>query len=130
MSDIEDAARKYIKTRFKHQGRSIDGMDCVGLIIAVAHDLNITDFDFTNYKVIPDSKLMRQYLGEHLDKIPIWYRKPGDIFYMSFYQHPQHLAIYTGNTIIHAASLFGGVVEHSLDTFWNQRIREVYRYRR
>jgi len=130
--DIENAARKYLGVPWKHQGRNEYGLDCVGLGILVAHDLQYTNFDFTNYKMDPDPIIMRYYLNQNLVRVRHFkFRKAGDFFYMCFYKHPQHLAIYTSdNTIIHSAAIFGGVVEHSLDDYWKNRIKEVYRFRR
>lgn len=129
--DIEIAARNYIGTPFRHQGRTKWGLDCVGLIIKVAHDLNITDFDYTNYTEIPDSKEMRYYLNKYMFRIPTNMQQAGDIFYMSFTKTPQHLAIYTStNTIIHSASVFKGVIEQSFSKYWKSKTKEIYRFRR
>lgn len=129
MNNIELAARKYIGVPFRHQGRTKDALDCAGLIICVAHDENISDFDFTNYRMQPDAILMRKYLNDNLDRI--FKLEPGCILYMSFYKNPQHLAIYTSNnTIIHAASLYGKVVEHTFSKFWYTKVKEIYKYRR
>lgn len=129
MSEIEEVARKYIGVPFRHQGRTKDALDCAGLIILIAHDEGISDFDFTNYRMQPDSVVMRKYLNQNLDRI--FTLEPGCILYMSFFKNPQHLAIYTSsNTIIHAASVFGGVVEHSFDKYWISKVKEIYKYRR
>ena len=128
--DIEYIARQYVGVPFKHQGRTIHGLDCVGLIIRIAHDLGISDFDYLNYGRDPKPEVMRKYLRSLLDRVGIAKQEPGDILYMSFLKHPQHLAIYTSNdTIIHAAYIFKKVVEQRFDTYWKQRVTEVYRYR-
>jgi len=140
--EIENTARKYLRVRFKHQGRipniplekGPDGivkgyLDCAGLVIKVAHDLKKSEFDFTNYRLNPDTVTMRKYLNSNMDRIEE--KEVGCVFYMAFHKHPQHLAIYTSkDTIIHAASLYGKVVEHRLDDFWTSKIKEIYKYRR
>ncbi len=35
---LEDAARKYLGTPFRHQGRTIYGMDCLGLVLTSLKD--------------------------------------------------------------------------------------------
>jgi cell wall-associated NlpC family hydrolase len=51
----------------------------------------------------------------------------GDLLLMRFSGEPQHLAIYTGDTIIHAYERVGKVVEHGMDAAWRRRIVRVYR---
>ena len=53
---------------------------------------------------------------------------PGDLLLMRFAGEPQHLAVFTGETIIHAYQATGRVVEHSLDDKWRRRIVRVYRF--
>ncbi len=46
---------------------------------------------------------------------------------MRFNKDPQHLAIFTGENIIHSWQIPGQVVEHRLDEDWAQRIVSIYR---
>jgi len=48
---------------------------------------------------------------------------------MRFMGDPQHLAIYAGETIIHAFAAGRKVCEHRLDDVWRARIVRIYRFR-
>ncbi len=64
-SDIIRTARSYIGTPFHHHGRLKNiGVDCLGLLIGVAKELNLNDkmgrpiqfHDTLNYGVMPNEK--------------------------------------------------------------------------
>src|SRR5260370_3268293 len=47
---VAEAARKFIGSSIVEGGRSRDGLDCVGLVLCVAHDLGLNfPRDVTNY---------------------------------------------------------------------------------
>jgi cell wall-associated NlpC family hydrolase len=48
---------------------------------------------------------------------------------MRFTGEPQHVGIYTGDTLIHAYESVGKVVEHRMDDKWLRRIVRVYRFK-
>src|SRR5688500_4795322 len=114
--DIVAEAKTWMGTPFKHQGRVKGlGVDCVGLIIGVAHTFQLTKFDYTNYSYTPDGFLMRQLLDQHLQSIAIQEAKAGDIMLMRFDVAPQHLAILSDYGMIHAYAQVRRCVEHRLD---------------
>jgi cell wall-associated NlpC family hydrolase len=53
----------------------------------------------------------------------------GDVLMMRFTGEPQHVGIYTGDTLIHAYESVGKVVEHRMDDKWLRRIVRVYRFK-
>ena len=103
-------------------------MDCVGLIIGVAHKFELTDFDYTNYSHAPDGFLMQQLLAQHLQSISIPEAKSGDIVLMRFETQPQHVGILSDYGIIHAYAQVRRCVEHRLDAIWQSRIVAAYAY--
>jgi len=120
-------------TKFKHQGRLKHvGVDCAGVIIGVARELNLDTFvnfrDYRDYKRIPDSDKMTATLRQFMTKVNL--PLPGDVLQMSFFNNPQHLVILLdGNNIIHSNSNFGKVVVHRLDSEWKSYVVASYRYR-
>ena len=52
---------------------------------------------------------------------------PGDVFLIKFNGQPQHLAIFTGDSIIHAYEKAGKVVEQRFADVWRKKIAGVYR---
>jgi cell wall-associated NlpC family hydrolase len=130
--DIIAAARSCLGTPFHHQGR-IKGLalDCAGLAVSVAADLGIDYQDIQGYSRLPIRGLLQAALIDQpsLDRVETSAMAPGDILLMRFGRDPQHLAIYTGQTIIHSYASVGMVCEHDLDDEWRRRIVAVYRFR-
>ena len=131
-------ARSWIGTPFKHQGRKKGaGIDCVGLIYCVANKLGIAPpedslpQEYRGYAWVQDGDILREAFNAYMDRISINQAGPADVFVMvSNTPHPQHAAIYTGKTIIHAFTSLGRCQEHSLSDKWRRRIRGAYRFRR
>jgi cell wall-associated NlpC family hydrolase len=126
-ADIVAEARKYLGTRWLHQGRASNGMDCLGLCLCVAHNLKLSDFESTDYGRIPLGDKMRAVMDEHMDRVVLY--QPGDVLLMRFETDPQHLAIVTDYGMIHAYAQARKVVEHVLSDTWKSRIVAAYSFR-
>jgi cell wall-associated NlpC family hydrolase len=125
--DIVYVARLWIGVRYKHQGRSLAGIDCAGLIIKVAHHFGVSDHDETTYPRRPNAASMIASLESHAKKVkrePL----PGDIMLLSFEGFTQHLAIRSDRGMIHSYALARKVVEHPIDDVWRSRLVMVYEY--
>ena len=120
-----DAARKYLGVAYSHQGRTRFGLDCIGLVIRVAHDLGLSNYDVRQYSRVPSGKRMQRLLKENCSEIAIKDAKPGDLLHMSLDKQPQHVCILTDKGMIHADSRHG-VVEHRLDQAWLDKARGAY----
>lgn len=126
---IVAAARSYLGCRYQHQGRVRTGIDCAGLIIAVAHDVGLPAEDMAGYARIPDGKALRRHLDSQAAPVAYADRQPGDILLLAFDRGlPQHLAITTDYGMIHAYAGARKVVEHRIDEMWAARILGAYRY--
>jgi len=53
-AEIVAAARALDGARWRHQGRSPAGVDCVGLVVLVCRGLGLSDYDSTVYGRDPD----------------------------------------------------------------------------
>ena len=126
-ADIVLEARRWIGTRYKHQGRSLAGVDCAGLIIKVAHNLNLSTHDEANYGRNPNGYAMMRSLEGHAVKVK---RQPmaGDILLFSFQGFPRHLGIRSDTGMIHSFATARKVVEHAYDDLWKSRLVAVYEY--
>ncbi|MEO5376067.1 MAG: C40 family peptidase [Alphaproteobacteria bacterium] len=133
IDDILHTARGYLGVRFRHQGRSRGGLDCAGLIVAVAHDLGLSDADYTAYGHEPDGRTLHTLLARHMDEVAPGDMALGDVVFMAFQAFPQHLGILADAgrpfSLIHAFAPARKVIEHRLDDEWAGRIRNCYRYR-
>jgi cell wall-associated NlpC family hydrolase len=143
---IATTARSWLDTPYAHLGRlKGHACDCVGLVIMVAQELGITEFNTIDYGRDPHPERMRALLLAHLDELELDLdnaRKgihpanlmAGDIVHIRWRNHPRHLGIVLpreggGFNMIHAFSGAGRVVEHNLDKVWLSIIRSGYRYR-
>lgn len=125
--DVVDAAREFMGTRWHHQGRNRAGIDCIGLVIAVAHQLGLSDYDTTGYGRIPDGRVLCKLLDQHMQRTDN--SNLGDVLLMRFEKNPQHVAIVTDIGIIHAYANARRVVEHRLDAVWAARVVGSYRFK-
>jgi Cell wall-associated hydrolases (invasion-associated proteins) len=105
------------------------GLDCAGLLLVVAHDLGLTDWDCVNYSRQVDCDFLRECVERFCDRVE-GEMQAGDVLLLSIHRHPQHLALYAGEgMIIHAHESAGRVVLHRFDRFWERRLEAVYRWR-
>lgn len=144
-SNIVACAREWVGTRFHHQGRlkktatHKGGVDCLGLLVGVARELDLrdahnqplADFDRADYTHLPDTDYLRQMLSSLLMEIPIGSIAPGNILLLTIDGRPQHMGIASdlgGHLgLIHAYAPARAVVEHVLDGTWRARIAGLYR---
>ena len=134
VDDIIRTARSYLGVRFRHQGRSRNGIDCAGLIVSVGHDLGLQrEADYTAYSHAPDGRTLHVLLARHFDVVPPGEMSLGDVVFMAFQEFPQHLGILADAcrpfSLIHAYAPSRKVIEVRLDDEWEGRVRNIYRYR-
>ena len=128
--DILAAARSFLGTPFRHQGR-IPGLalDCAGLVVSVAKEIGADYIDRPGYSRNPSGGLLESALDDQPCLERVTDRQPGDVLLMRFSGEPQHLAIFTGENIIHSYEAVGKVCEHRLASVWAARIVRVYRFK-
>lgn len=122
-------ARNWVGTPYLHQGRTRYGVDCLGLVLVVAHELGLSDYDTTGYTGHSGGKKMRDELRKRLDVIDIDRAKPGDVLHMAAGRDPIHMAIISSvnpTYIIHATSDRKKVIEQRLDQAMVRTIRGAY----
>jgi cell wall-associated NlpC family hydrolase len=130
--DIIAAARECLGTPFRHQGREPGrALDCLGVVVHVARARNHTHQDAAGYARTPAPGLLEAGLAGQvcLYRVPLVNMQPGDVLLMRFSREPQHLAVFTGEGIIHAYQAIGRCVEHRLDDKWRKRIVSAWRFR-
>lgn len=129
-ADIVAAARSELGTPFRHQGRvSGKALDCAGLIVRVSDLLGVPATDQRGYSRLPSGAKLETALDGQQNVYRVR-RTPlaGDILMLRFNKDPQHLAIYTGENIIHCTNQTGRVVEERFDSMWRARLVRVYQF--
>lgn len=133
MTTLYEAARAYLGTPFRHQGRSRSGLDCVGLVVLSLADIGHAVADVTTYGPNPHHGLLEQHLvetfGPSIGRSDL---QPGDIVSIAFVRATRHVAIvgdYPGGglSLIHTDQMVGRVTEHRLDSRWHRCITGAWR---
>ena len=105
-----DRARALVGTRFRPQGRSEAGLDCVGLVIA-AFDLP-PDAARSDYRLRGEHRdEIVQGLSPHFRHVRNGQGRAGDVLLLSVASDQLHLGIRTATGLVHADARIGRVVE-------------------
>ena len=127
---IVNAARMYLGVPFFHAGRSIYGVDCIGLLILATREAGIDVFDETNYSPIINSVYLMYRINQCCHKIDRKEVLRGDMVLFRIGRSEQHMGLITEIEplyMIHSFQTVGKVVEHALDAHWEPRIAGFYR---
>lgn len=119
-------SRSFNSVRFRHQGRCREfGLDCLGLLLAVAKDFGFAFSDRNDYSLAPASYRLVECLSQFMDELSDWRTaQPGDVVLMKFHVDypPQHIVIVAENNRraayligIHSARQYRKVVEGVID---------------
>ncbi len=125
------------RVKFKHRGRSVNGVDCVGLIACSLSAAGRYVEDRMVYGRDPVRDGLRDVLVSHLGDPIFGDLEPGDVVLMRWHEQGgsklfNHVAIVTdylfgGLALIHSLQSNHEVVEHRLADPWPRRIVEAFR---
>lgn len=123
-------ARKWLDTRWVHQGRTAHGVDCAGLVVLVGQALGLPAEDLQGYKRSPDGVLFRQHIFNQTTFEP--QPRPGSIAMFREARFPTHTGIFAEQdgrlTLIHAYAPYGKVVEEPFIYEWPEKLVAVRNY--
>lgn len=138
--EVIACARQFLGVRFAHQGRTADGLDCLGLLLLTAATLGLRfgdaaadALDVPSYGTWPNVMLLKQKLDTHLLPIDTHILGPADIVLLKIQGRPQHLALLSDYPMpaelgmIHAYAGARAVVEHRYDAYWREQTFAAYR---
>ena len=128
-------ARSYVSppVRFRHQGRTRNGVDCAGLLLLSMAAIGRPIQDLSAYGREPLGNGLRAMLVANLgEPVPKADMRPGDVVLMRFRGEPTHVGlvadyIYGGLSLVHTFAQVKKVVEHRIDDEWMGHIVEVWR---
>jgi hypothetical protein len=127
-ADVVRQARTWLGTPFRHQGRlKGTGTDCAGLIIGVARELGLSDFDTADYCRQPDDEMLERLCRQQMRALDRDEVGQGDVWLIAVKDRRQHLAFATDHGILHAYALLRRVVEHRIDEGWRSRLLAGFR---
>ena len=128
-------SRQWMNVKFRHQGRSKYGIDCIGLFSEVAKEIGRDIPIPNNYTHHPDQKFLFNEMCRLFDKITKAEMQVGDLVLMRFMDDHlripcRHVAMITDLGVLHSSAQFKKVTEHGLDQEWMNKIEHVFRMRR
>jgi len=114
------------KIPFQHQGRSLAGVDCIGLIVCAAYAAGIRDLpDRRDYPRDPIGRELEQALDDYC--IRILHPECGAIALIRFIDRSRHVALLTPRQMIHAWDKVGWVCCHHYGPWFQTRTTKLYR---
>ena len=129
---IQAEARRWLGTLFRHQGRSADGIDCVGLLVMIARTLDLPHDDVTGYTRRAKGMGFLEHFHAHLTEIAPAAIAPGDVLVFVEALAPCHTGILSGRLgvphLIHAHGLRGRVIEEPYLGEWPGKLRFAFRF--
>lgn len=133
-ADIVAKATSFYGVPWKHLGRSRKGVDCIGLVIAVAEELGLTppDLEVPVYRRQPDGTLL-SYFDRFMARCSLGDISAGTVVIFSFYGSPYHAGIVTdaaSRAIVHSFAVQRKVVPDLLDnTTGGRKLVRAYDYK-
>jgi len=93
--EIVAIAKGLVGVRYRHQGRNQAGLDCAGLVIVIAHMLDLTDKDTTAYSRRPNATEFTAFMLEAgCTQLRNDGLEHGDIVRLNTSGWPVHLGVY------------------------------------
>ena len=92
-TDVVNEAWTWLDVKWRHQGRSRVGIDCIGLVIKVAHGLELSSFDTADYDRRPDGVNFMSGFQTHMDRVKPGFERDGDVVVMRDERLPCHCGI-------------------------------------
>jgi hypothetical protein len=131
-ADVVRVARSFLGVKYRHQGRSREGVDCIGLPVCVRAELGLSAMDEAGYAKRSASSEMLAYCRAHMVEVDRSAIKPGDLLIQAT-GDLRHMAIvgdYPGGglSIIHAHLPNKKVVECRLDDEFMKTARGCFRF--
>ena len=129
---IVEEARTWLGVRFRHQGRNRQGVDCAGLVIVIANQLGLTDFETKNYsRRTTGDPFVMHFHAAGMVEVPLSDIRPGDVVLTEDQHFPCHCGFVGedrfGLTFIHAHGRRRKVVEQPLAD-WEGKVYHVMRF--
>lgn len=125
--DVIEEARKWLETRWVHQGRNEGGIDCAGLLILVGSALGLQAEDMYGYKRSPDGRTFQEHIFRQTvhENSP----RPGSIGLFRESRFPTHCGIFAEQdgqlTLIHAYMPARKVIEEPFIHEWPDQLVAV-----
>lgn len=124
--------------KFRHQGRTLKGVDCIGVIALSFAALGYEIHDRVDYGKLPAQRklaaAMEEHFGPpvHVAPVTVEQLQPGDVIAMSWGEEEAHVALVVDHPeyrvgVVHAYKNSLRVIEHGVIQPFADKILGVYR---
>lgn len=133
--DVVNEARTYLDIPWRHQGRTVHGIDCAGLILCVGRKLGVMpqDYDVQGYSRRPNQFQFIAAFREHMDELPLQDAQPGDAVTFIDGPYPCHVGILTErNGVLYFVHAYAGcrkTIEQPYQGEWLAKATHAFTYR-
>ena len=107
-ADVITETLTWLGVPWRHQGRSRVSVDCVGLVIKIAHELDLSGFDSTTYDRRPNGINFLSSFNEHMDRVKSGTEQHGDVVVMRDDRLPCHCGLLVpfrgADDLVHASA--------------------------
>lgn len=134
------AARSFIGVPFRHQGRTINGMDCIGHLVLSFAAINKPLRNRVDYGRLPANAKLEAALSLHFGPPVAGPPQPADVVVLAWEDDPRYVGLpchvgivaphpepRIGISLIHCYAISGRVIEHGFSADWLSRVVGVYR---
>lgn len=130
---IQEQVRKYLDVKWRHQGRNPDvGIDCAGLVVLVAKDLGLSNYDSTNYHRNPLNDKFIQHFSENMKKKHVAKRQVGDVVLFRDKMFSCHSGFITYKNgvehVTHAYAKRKCVIEEPVTDEWKKKMTYCFEF--
>ncbi|MHC4072997.1 MAG: NlpC/P60 family protein [Planctomycetota bacterium] len=133
-NEIVECAHTLIGVPFRHQGRDLRGIDCVGVPIYIAKDLGIKEWNSVAYPPRPNMALFEKLIRDTGSREVLYgERAHGDMLRVMSFRFPVHIGIYVVSPggqefMIHAFQPFKKVIKTPLNAQEWKKVHSVWRF--
>jgi cell wall-associated NlpC family hydrolase len=125
-------ARTWIGVRWRHQGRTRRGVDCVGLVVLTGRACGLPIEDFTAYQRHAHGHALLDPFDAQGVAVQLSAARPGDVIIFVDRHYPCHVGILSEKAgvmaVVHAMADYGKVWETPYAGEWQRNARFAYAF--
>lgn len=133
-NEIVECAHTLIGVPFRHQGRTLRGLDCVGVPIYIAKAVGFKEWNAPPYGPRPNMAMFEKLIRES-GSTPVPFKEVahGDMLRMLSYRYPVHIGIYEimpngAEYVIHAFQPYKKVARSRLTPKEWDKVHSIWRF--
>jgi cell wall-associated NlpC family hydrolase len=131
-TDVVVEARRWLGVPWRHQGRTRAGVDCAGLVVMVAHALDLSRYDYRGYSRRAHGQAFVEHFQLTMESLRVAEAAAGDVLVFADHAYPCHCGFLTGKWdqphLLHAHATRRKVIEEPYIGEWPAKVRFAFRF--